>query len=138
MEVRIQETGVRISNQNITVMRTSKSFKELVVWQKAHQFVLMIYRTTKQYPKDERFCLIIQFRRAVISIAANISEGYKKRTKPDKIRMLNIAQGSLEECKYYCLLGKDLGYHSSDDLEKLSEEVSKLLTAYVNAIENSK
>ena len=119
-------------------MDTIKSFKDLIVWQKAHQFVLQVYKSTKQYPKEEIYSLTSQFRRAAISIAANIAEGFAKRTKPDKIRILNISQGSLEECRYYLLLSQDLGYKTDKKLEDLSEEVSKLLNAYIKAIESSK
>lgn len=87
-----------------SIMKPSKSFKDLIVWQKAHQFVLGVYRYTKHFPKDERFGLTAQFRDAAVSIAANIAEGFPKRTIPDKIRIMNIAQGSLEECRYYLIL----------------------------------
>lgn len=64
-------------------MEKTHSFRDLIVWQKAHQFVLEIYNTTKQFPKEEIFALTSQVRRAAISIAANISEGYKKKTIPN-------------------------------------------------------
>jgi four helix bundle protein len=91
-------------------MEHTKSFMELIVWQKAHQFVLAVYKMTKLFPKEEVYGLTSQFRRAAISIAANIAEGYFKRGKLDKVRFLNIAEGSLEECKYYLVLCKDLNY----------------------------
>lgn len=119
-------------------MKPSKSFKDLIVWQRSHQFVLQVYRYTKQFPKDETYCLTSQFRKAAISIAANISEGFAKRTKPDKIRILNIAQGSLEECRYFIILSHDLDYGENDHLAVLSEEVSKLLTGYIKGIESPK
>ena len=78
----------------------TQSFMDLFAWQKAHQFVLMVYRFTNQYPVYERFGLCSQFQRAAVSIAANIAEGYKKTGKADKLRLMNIAQGSLEECRY--------------------------------------
>lgn len=118
-------------------MKKSRSFKDLIVWQKAHQFVLSVYILTKQFPKEERYCLTSQFRRAATSIAANLAEGFAKRTKPDKVRMLNIAQGSLEECRYYILLSNDLSYGFDEKIEALSEEISKLLIAYLKAIESS-
>ena len=118
-------------------MKKSRSFRDVIVWQKAHQFVLSIYVLTKLFPKEERYCLTSQFRRAATSIAANIAEGFVKRTKPDKIRMLNIAQGSLEECRYYILLSNDLGYGHDEKIESLSEEISKLLSAYLKAIESN-
>jgi len=80
------------------MLEKAKSFKDLIVWQKAHRFVLEVYEATKNFPKNEIYGLTSQFRRAAVSIAANIAEGFKKRGKRDKINYLNIAQGSLEEC----------------------------------------
>jgi four helix bundle protein len=76
-------------------------------------------------------------RRAAISIPANIAEGFKKRTSPDKLRFLNIAQGSLEECRYYLILAKDLEYGDSTGLMSQLEEVSKVLISYCQSILNS-
>ena len=115
----------------------SKSFKELIVWQKAHQFVLAVYKMTKSFPKEEIFGLTSQFRRAAVSIPANIAEGYRKRGKADKVRFFNISEGSLEECKYCLILTKDLGYASTDQENELAEEVGKLLNAYSNKILSS-
>ncbi|HQF41438.1 MAG TPA: four helix bundle protein [Ignavibacteriaceae bacterium] len=115
----------------------SKSFKELIVWQKAHQFVLSVYKLTKSFPKEELFGLVSQFRRAAVSIPANIAEGYRKRGKADKVKYLNISEGSLEECKYYLLLAEDLGYAKTNKENELAEEVSKLLNAYSNKILSS-
>ena len=110
------------------------SFQQLLVWQKAHQFVLLVYKTTDLFPQKEMFGLTSQFRRTAISIAANIAEGYKKKDQKNKIHFFNIAQGSLEECKYYIILSKDLNYPSDNNLEILSEEISKLLAAYIKSI----
>ena len=85
--------------------------------------------------KDEMYCLTSQFRRSSISITANIAEGFAKRSNLDKIRILNIAQGSLEETRYYIILANDLEYGYDQNLEELAEEVSKLLHAYIKAIE---
>ena len=115
----------------------SKSFKELIVWQKAHQFVLSVYKLTKSFPKEELFGLVSQFRRAAVSIPANIAEGYRKRGKADKVKYLNISEGSLGECKYYLLLAEDLGYAKTNKENELAEEVSKLLNAYSNKILSS-
>lgn len=82
-------------------MEPTKRFNELIVWQKAHQFVLNIYAMSSKFPKEEIYGLTSQFRRAAISIAANIAEGYAKKGKADKLRFFNIAQGSLEEYRYY-------------------------------------
>ena len=112
----------------------SKKFTELIVWQKAHEFVLNVYKMTKTFPKEELFGLSSQFRRAAISIPANIAEGFRKKGKMDKVRFLNIAEGSLEECKYYLLLTKDLNYSEIKNEFNLAEEVSKLLYSYSHKI----
>lgn len=120
-------------------MRTpAKSFQDLIVWQKAHQFVLSIYRFSDSFPQKEIYGLTSQLRRAAISIPANIAEGFKKRGIADKVRFMNISQGSLEECRYYLILTKDLGYGDSLELMSQLEEVSKLLEAYSTSILNSK
>jgi four helix bundle protein len=115
-------------------MDKTKSFEELLVWQKSHEFVLRVYRITEQFPKQELYGLISQFRRAAVSIAANIAEGYKKKDFKNKIHFLNIAHSSLEECRYYIILSKDLGYQDDVKFPELINEVGKLLTAYSKAI----
>ena len=115
-------------------MQRTKTFEELVVWQKAHQFVLLVYKTTEAFPKIEVYGLTSQFRRAAVSIAANIAEGYKKKDFKNKIYFLNIAHSSLEECHYYLILSRDLGYLSEPALFELHEGVGKLLNAYSKAI----
>ncbi len=112
----------------------AKSFEDLVVWQKAHEFVLAVYRLAQTFPKSENYGLSSQFRRSAVSIAANIAEGFRKRGKSDKLRFLNIAQGSLEESRYYLILTRDLEYGDIFKLRLLFEEVSKLLEAYSRAI----
>ena len=112
-----------------------ESYKDLIVWQKAHQFVLAVYKATGRFPAEEKFCLVSQFRRAAVSIAANIAEGFRKRSKSDKTRYFNIAQGSLEECRYYIILSADLQYCKPNDITGKIEETSKLLTAYLKSIQ---
>lgn len=112
----------------------AKRFEQLIVWQKAHQFVLGVYRFTDKFPRAEIYGLTSQLRRAAVSIPANIAEGFKKRGRADKVRFLNIAQGSLEECRYYLILTKDLNYGDTTQLQPQLEEVSKLLEAYAAKI----
>lgn len=115
----------------------SKSFTDLVVWQRAHEFVLDVYKVTKTFPVEERFALCSQFQRAAISVPANIAEGYKKLSKADKLRFLNIAQGSLEECRYYIVLSRDLLYINIETYNELVgkvEETSRLLNSYVRGV----
>jgi four helix bundle protein len=96
--------------------------------------VLSVYRLTENFPSKEVYGLTSQFRRAGMSIPANIAEGYKKTGKADKLRFLNIAQGSLEECRYYLILTRDLHYGETAGLQPLLQETSKLLEAYSGAI----
>jgi four helix bundle protein len=107
------------------------NFQDLLVWQKAHQFVLSVYNYSDYFPQKEIYGLTSQFRRAAISIPANIAEGFKKKSKTDKARFMNIAQGSIEECRYYLILAKDLGYGDNPELMPLLEEVSKMLGKYI-------
>ena len=119
----------------------TQSFKDIIAWQKSHQFVLLVYRITNSFPVHERFGLCSQFQRAAVSIPANIAEGYKKLGRADKLRLMNVAQGSLEECRYYILLSKDLNYITDNDYYKLTwsiEEVSKTLNAYCKSVTNKR
>ena len=115
----------------------ARTFQDLVVWQRAHEFVLGVYQFSDDFPQKEIYGLTSQLRRAAISIPANIAEGFKKRGKNDKARFMNIAQGSLEECRYYLILARDLGYGDSNQLILKIEEVSRLLERYCAAILNS-
>ena len=118
-------------------MQMTQSFKEIVAWQKAHAFVIQVYQACALFPAHERYGLCSQFERAAVSIAANIVEGYRKDGIADKLRFLNISQGSLEECRYYILLSYDLSYIDSDRYNNMNqsiEEVSRLLNAYYKGI----
>jgi four helix bundle protein len=119
-------------------MEPARKFTDVIAWQKAHQFVLGTYTFTAKFPKEEIYGLTSQFRRAAVSIAANIAGGFVKKTKPDKLRYLNISQGSLEECKYYLILSRDLRFNEDQRLSDLLEEVSRVLNSYARAINKSK
>src|SRR5215471_7125990 len=112
----------------------AKNFQDLLVWQKAHEFVLSTYRFTRSFPKSELFCLTSHLRRASISIPANIAEGFKKRGAKDKLRLLNVAQGSAEETHYYLILAQDLGYGDTSKLREALGEVVRMLEAYCKAL----
>ena len=105
-----------------------------MVWQKAHRFVLAVYDLTRSFPREEAYGLTSQFRRAAVSIPANMAEGFRKRGPADKLRFLNIAQGSAEECRYYLILSKDLGYGDRPDLMALLDDVGRLLVADAKGI----
>lgn len=115
-------------------MQAAKTFQDLTVWRKAHQFVLRVYKLTADFPVNERYGLTSQLRRSAVSIPANIVEGFKKNGQADKVRFLNIAQGSLEETRYYMILAKDLNYADTSNHMHDLEEISRLLDAYSKAI----
>ncbi len=119
-------------------MGKAKDFTDLVVWQKAHRFTLYVYKITKKFPKEELYGLTSQFRRAAVSIAANIAEGFVKNGAKDKLRFYNIAEGSIHECRYYLILAKDLEYIEDLKEADLLDEVSRLLGAYSQKIKNSR
>ncbi len=116
----------------------AKCFTDLIVWQKAHRFVLSIYEFSGTFPRSEIYGLISQLRRAAVSVPANIAEGFRRRTDADTMRLLNYAQSSLEECRYYLILARDLGYGDDVKIAGQLEEVSKVLAGYVNAIRKKK
>jgi len=117
-----------------TPRAAARSFRDLMVWRKAHEFVLAVYQLTESFPEREKFGLAHQMRRAAVSIPANIAEGFGKRSPAEKARFLNIAEGSLEECRYYLILTQDLGYGQTATLNDTLEEASRLLNAYARAI----
>jgi four helix bundle protein len=112
----------------------SRRFKDLIVWRKAHETVIGIYRLTSKFPQNEVYGLVSQLRRAAVSIPANIAEGYTRRGRADKARFMNIAEASLEEARYYLILAQDLNYGQTDNLLSALEEVSRLLNAYTRSI----
>lgn len=113
----------------------SQSFRDVQVWQKADAFTLAIYRCTEGFQKHELFALTAQLRRAVSSVPSNFVEGFRRRTKPDKLRFYNIAQGSADECLYRLILAHDLHYSDTAELQVRLEEVSRLLQGCVNGLE---
>lgn len=112
----------------------ARTFQDLLVWQRAHEFVMGVYQYSAGFPKAETYGLASQFRRAAVSVPANIAEGFRKSGRADKVRFMNAAQGSLEECRYYVILARDLGYGENNNLMSTLEEVSRMLDAYAKAI----
>jgi four helix bundle protein len=117
--------------------KPAKSFKELIVWQKAHQLVLNVYRATKSFPREEIYGLTSQLRRSSVSVAANIAEGFKKKGTADKLKYMNTAQGSLSETDYHLLLANDLEYFDTVNLLKDVDEVGRLLESYMQGIKRN-
>jgi four helix bundle protein len=110
-------------------------FEDLIVWKKAHELVLMVYKETTAFPKHELYGIISQIRRSASSIPANIAEGFRRRTKTEKCRYITISQGSLEETRYFLILSCDLGYCAIDKMIDKADEVGKLLTLYYRKTE---
>ncbi len=117
-----------------------KAFRKLLVWQRAHELTLMIYKAGEKFPKHEIFGLTSQIRRSAVSVEANIAEGYALGTTPNYLRHLNISVGSLAETESHIEIAHDLGYLSDLIYEKLTEksrEVGYLLSRLKTSIENN-
>ena len=123
-------------------MANIKIFTELKVWIRAHELVLEVYQVTKNFPLDEKYALTQQLRRAAVSVASNIVEGFNRLSVKESLHFYSIARGSLEETKYQLLIARDLKYLSCEVYEKiinLGNEVGKMLNAWVQCqIKNSK
>jgi four helix bundle protein len=115
----------------------ARTFRDLAVWGKAHEFVLAVYTFTAAFPRHETYGLALQMRRAAVSIPANIAEGFRRRGKADKARFMNVAEGSVEESRYFLILASDLEYGDTSGLSNLLDEVSRMLNAYTSAILSS-
>ncbi len=117
--------------------RTGKGFRKLLVWQRAHQLVLLIYKNTEKFQKHEMFGLTSQMRRAAVSVPANVAEGYAAGGKNQFGRYLDIAQGSLAEVEYYLILALDLKYITQveyDKAESLRAETGFLLHRLIESL----
>lgn len=112
------------------------SFTDLIVWQKSHRFVLQIYKITVSFPKEERYSLVDQLRRASVSITSNISEGFYRRTAVDKSHFYYTSLGSLAEIQNQLILSRDLNYINNDLFQKLgkeSVEIHKLINGLIKS-----
>jgi four helix bundle protein len=118
-------------------MAPSRSFEDVAVWQKAHAWVLTVYQASARFPQHELFGLTAQLRRAAVSVPANFAEGFKRQGRPDKLRFYNIAQGSLEECRYYLRLAQDLGYGDVSKLQAGLSEISQMLESYARKVRDA-
>ena len=117
--------------------RTGKGFRRLIVWQKAHQLVIQVYKLTDKFPKHEIFGLTSQLRRAMVSVPANVAEGYAAGGKGQFGRYLDIAQGSLAEAEYYLILAQDLTYITPtqyEQAESLRAETGFLLHRLIESL----
>lgn len=108
-----------------------RSFTDLKAWELGHKLVLLVYEMTDKFPKEERFTLTSQMRRAAISITSNISEGFSRQSYSEKVQFYSMAQGSLTELQNQVLVARDVGHLNKKDFDKLAKlavEVHKLIS----------
>lgn len=118
-----------------------KSFTDLLAWQKAHVFAVKIYKVTANFPSQEQFGLTSQIRRAAVSVASNIAEGFSRSTKADKRHFYTIAQGSLTETQSQLLIARDVGYMNQKECQELAKDtttIQKLLNGLIKALQSGK
>jgi four helix bundle protein len=116
-------------------LKIVKTFRDLLVWQKAMQFITDLYRGTRYFPKEETFGLTSQIRRSAISIPSNIAEGFGRRSTDDYLRFLQIAVGSLFEIQTQLEISKNLEYLATGEFEKLyesSREIERMLVSMIH------
>lgn len=114
-----------------------QDFKDLIVWKKAHKNVLLIYRLSKGFPKEEQFGLTNQLRRAATSIPTNIAEGAGKSTQKDFANFLQTSLGSAQEVEYLLLLSYELKYLNQEDYNKINSsnnEVKAMLISLIKKV----
>lgn len=116
-----------------------QTFTDLIAWQKGHALVLMVYRVTLTFPRNEAFCLIDQMRRCAVSITSNIAEGFSRRGAKEKIQFYYMALGSTTELQNQLLIARDLGYLIQKQFNELASqtvEVHKLLNGLIKSLKN--
>jgi four helix bundle protein len=104
-----------------------RNYKDLRVWEEAHRMTLSVYRATQAFPKDERFGLTSQIRRASASIAANLAEGCGRRSDGEMARFVQIAMGSGAELSYHLLLARDLGFMKGEEYDELNANLERTM-----------
>lgn len=125
---------------SVAPVRTKiQSFTDLIAWQQGHALVLMLYSSTKLFPRDEDFALKHQIRKAAVSITSNIAEGFSRQSVRDKANFYTIALGSVTEIQNQILISRDVGYLTAerfDQLSKQSVSVCKILHGLITATKN--
>ena len=114
-----------------------ESYRDLIVWQKSMDFVVAIYRETDAWPQQEKFGLVHQLRRCVVSVPSNIAERQGRRSDREFVRFLRIAHGSLREAETQVTIGQRLGYCSIANEERLLDrtgEIGRLLQGLIRSI----
>jgi four helix bundle protein len=114
-----------------------KSYRDLLVWQRAMELVILVYRVSSEFPRQETYGLTSQIRRASISVPSNIAEGYGRATRKEYLQFLSIAQGSLKELETQAILAERLNYATTAQVEKLlaeAERVGKMLGSLIRSL----
>jgi len=117
-------------------MSQIKTFNDILAWQKAHNLVLQVYQLTNCFPPSEKYALANQLRRAVVSVASNIVEGFKRASVKDSLHFYNVAEASLEEVKYQLLIAMDLKYINEEqymDIKDAFDEAGKTLYGWIES-----
>lgn len=120
-------------------MNKIKSFTDLNTWKEGHRLVLIIYKTTKKFPKEEKYALVNQIRRAAISVTSNIAEGFSRKSYTEKLQFYCMAQGSLTEIQNQILVARDVGYLDGNIFKGLAEQtviVHKLINGLIKKTKN--
>jgi len=115
-----------------------KSFTDLLVWQEGHKLAVLVYQTTRKFPREEMYSLSDQMRRASVSITSNIAEGFGRQGYKEKVQFYYISHGSLTELENQLLIAKDVGYLTGEDFEKIMEQANKTHAFLIGFIKKSK
>lgn len=110
------------------------SFTDLITWKEGHRLVLLIYKATKTFPREELYSLVHQMRRAVVSVTSNIAEGFGRHSSKERVQFYYLAQGSLIEVKNQLLIARDVGYMEKNSFGEIAEQanlVHKLLQGLI-------
>lgn len=115
---------------------TIKNGTDLIAWQQGHKLVLMVYKITKEFPKDEQFGLTSQMRRCAVSITSNIAEGFSRQSNKEKVRFYSIAHGSLTELQNQLLIATDIELINKDvfnDIAEVAVQTHKLISGLIKS-----
>ena len=128
-----EELVTRVENKEF---KKIKDFKDLKVWQEGHNIAVKIYKSTRNFPKDEMYGLVSQMKRSVVSITANVAEGFGRYHFKEKIQFYYIARGSASELESEIMIAKDVGYMSQDEANSLKDsivEIRKMLNGLIRS-----
>jgi len=100
-----------------------KNFTDLYTWQEGHKLVLMVYKITREFPKEERFDLVSQMRRCAVSVTSNIAEGFSRTSRKEKVQFFSISHGSLTELQNQFMISQDVHYITVEIFREILEQL---------------